>query len=571
MSMKKIYLLLTILTYALAPVSCSLEEVAFKPDEHDVTDAYTAESLLLGIYSKLGTDGIYRQNLPFIFNLPNDESKTSGETLTAQRTESSNAFTASSSYVQATWKALYDAVYSANYFLDLMEKKMPGFTQKDQQQCEYYVAEAKALRALLYFELVRWFGNVPLVLSPQESYKKAEEFSQAAPADVYIQIEKDLKEAAGVLTYYNEDNVRKDNSFRISKGGVLGLLTKVYVTWAGYPLKDESKWELAALTAQELIDEGPHGLLGDYEQLWHNSGSNTWDPKESLLELSYWSPLSTTESCGRVGMTNGVRATQGGLRGGNHTHSVFYNFHPTFLTKWPDYENDLRFGLTYADYSYTKEGRKAITKKKVDGVSDTDITFLMAWQWKDTHKDWKANWRFESCYLLTNRKWDTEIYVPDYNNQVNSNYSNVNWYLLRYADVLLLYAEALNEWKKAPTAEAFNAVNMVRRRGFGLGVNTPSELADLPSDLDYVKFQQAIRDERAWELAAEGHRRQDLVRWGIYYEAVMDTYDGLKDWYENAQRYFIGGEYTQKDKHELLPIPQREIDLCGYKQNKGWY
>lgn len=564
--MRNIYLTALVMSAMFMSASCSLDEVSYLTDESHVTDAYTAESLLLGVYEKLGTDGIYRNNLPFIFNLPNDESKTSGEGLTAQRTDMSNAFTASSSYVQLTWQSLYAAIYYANYFIDVVERKSPSFSEKDRQLCEYYIAEACALRALLYFELVRWYGNVPLVLSPDESYRKPEEFRQAAPTEVYAQIEKDLKYAIGVLPYAGEDKVRKDNSFRISKGGALGLLTKVYATWAGYPLKDESKWEQAALTAQTLIDSGHHGLLKDFQQLWHNSGSNTWDPTESLWEISYWSPLSTFESCGRVGMVNGVRATQGGLRGGNHTHQVMYNFHPTFLTKWKDYDKDLRFGLTYADYSYKKDGKSCITKKNSE-----DVPFLRAWLGKETDPKWQENWRFEASYLLTNRKWDTEMYVPDYNNQVNSNYSNVNWYLLRYADVLLLYAEALNEWKKAPDADAFEAVNMVRRRGFGLDVNTPSSVADLPSDLDYAGFQQAIRDERSWELAAEGHRRQDLVRWGIYYEAVMDTYNSLADWYKNAQRYFIGGEYTQKNKHELLPIPQREIDLCGYRQNNGWY
>ena len=569
--MKKINLLLIAMFCAGALLSsCSLEETPYEVDESYVTGADVSEALLLGIYQKLGTDGIYRQNLPFIFNLPTDESKTSGENLTAQRTEGSNAFTSSSPYVQDTWKALYSAIYDANYFIDLMERKMPNFSQKDQEQCAYFVAEAKALRGLLYFELVRWFGNVPIVLSPSESYRKPEEFVQASPEKVYEQIEQDLTDALGVLPYVTEDTVRKKTAFRISRGGVLGLLTKVYATWAGYPVKDETKWQKAVNTAEELINEGPHGLLSDFEQLWKNSGSNKWDPKESLLELSYWSPLSTFESCGRVGVVNGVRATKGGFRNGDHTHAVFYNFHPTFLTSWEGWENDRRFSLTYADYMYKPEGKVNVTTKKVDGVSDTGVTFIMAWQWKDQHKDWRENWRFEYCYLLTNQKWDTEKYVPDENYQVNGNYSNVNWYLLRYADVLLLYAEALNELNDGPTAAAYNAINMVRRRGYGLDIDAESDLADLTPGLTYEQFRDAVRNERAWELASEGHRRQDLVRWGIYYEKVMETYVSLKDWYVNAQRYFIGGEYTVKGRHELLPIPQREIDLCGYKQNPGW-
>ena len=289
---------------------------------------------------------------------------------------------------------------------------------------------------------------------------------------------------------------------------------------------------MAADTAKELIESGQHSLLSDFDQLWKNSGSNTWDPKESLLELSYWSPLTTNESSGRVGNTNGVRCVAGGLRNGNHGHNVFYYFNPTFLTGWKDYNMDKRFAITYADYQYKSTGKEMYCLKTVDGVKDSPVSFLMAWE--GTHPDWNESWRTVYSYRLTNRKWDTEIYVPDENYQVDNNYTNVNWYLLRYSDVLLLYAEALNEVSKAPTAEAYEAVNMVRRRGFGLDVNMSSADADLESGLSYEEFQKAVRDERSWELAGEGHRRQDLVRWGIYYETVIDTYSNLGSWYMTA-------------------------------------
>ena len=560
----------SLLVTSLALVSCSLDEKAYQMDESDIEDAGSAELLLYGIYSRLGTDGIYRHNLPVLFNLCTDEAKAEGSSLTAQRAEGSNAFGPSSSYVQQTWKALYQGIYDANYFLELLARKTPAFTEDDQTICALYAAEAKALRALFYFELVRWFGNVPLVLSTVDSYRAQDEYEQAAPQDVYRQIEQDLLDAAEVLPYAGQDNIRKSNSFRISKGGVLGLLSKVYATWAGYPLNDTSKWELAASTAKELIDSGQHHLLKDFRKLWTNSAENVWDPSESLLEISYWSPLATNESSGRVGNVNGVRGMLKALRNGDHGHNVFYYLHPTFLTSWKDWEKDKRFALSYADYQYTLDGKVNYTRKTVDGVPNTEVTFLMAWQYKDNHKDWTEKWRYEYSYRLTCGKWDTEIYVPDSNYLVDNNYTNINWYLLRYSDVLLIYAEALNEANQSPTPEAYEAINTVRRRAFGLDLDSTSDEADLAAGLSYEEFRQAVRDERAMELAGEGHRRQDLVRWGIYYETVIDTYNRLSEWYINGQDYFPGGRYTQKGKHELLPIPQREVDLCGYKQNNGW-
>ena len=89
--------------------------------------------------------------------------------------------------------------------------------------------------------------------------------------------------------------------------------------------------------------------------------------------------------------------------------------------------------------------------------------------------------------------------------------------------------------------------------------------------MDYENFQKAVRDERAYELAFEGHRRQDLVRWGIYYEAIKQTEQHLVNWYSDGPTYYICAMFTQKGKNDLLPIPQRDFDLMReYVQNPGW-
>ena len=568
MNMKRIFISFLISVVAFSGVSCSLEENVYtQTDESYVTDAAMAETVVMSIYRLLGVDGIYKQNLPFIFGMATDESKTEGNHITAQRAEGSNAFNASSSYVENTWKALYAAVYDANYCLEMLGRKAPTFSEEDQAKCAYYVAEVKALRGLLYFELVRWFGNVPLVLSSADAYQPAEQFKQADPHKVYEQIEQDLKDAAEVLPYSGDTDLRQNPSFRFSKGAALGLLAKVYATWAGYPLYSEGKWELAATTAKKVIDEGHHGLLADFDQLWHNSANNVWDPTESLIELSYWSPLATDSSSGRVGNINGVRNTKGALKNKAPDHNVFCYYNPTFLADWKDYKLDKRFAISYADYQYTDTGKTCFVLKTVNNVANTPIWFVTALEAEEKYHD---GWRGVYNYRLTHGKWDTEVYVKEDNYNTAANVTNINWYLLRYSDVLLLYAEALNEVNEGPTAAAYDAVNMVRRRGFGLELTTPSDVADLEDGLSYEGFQKAIRDERGWELAGEAHRRQDLIRWGIYADVVAETYNNLSSWHINGPEYFQAGKYTQKGKHELLPIPQREIDLCGFKQNPNW-
>ena len=112
---------------------------------------------------------------------------------------------------------------------------------------------------------------------------------------------------------------------------------------------------------------------------------------------------------------------------------------------------------------------------------------------------------------------------------------------------------------------------MVRRRGFGKPVGVADSSCDLPTGLSYEAFQKAVQDERAYELCFEGHRRQDLIRWGQYYDAIQSTAEQLASWHEQMPSLYLLPNYTVKGKHELLPIPQRELDLMtGCSQNPNW-
>ena len=562
--MKKI---LYILFASVLAAACSLDEKSYTDVDKGnyLRDASQAETLLLGVYQQMCTEGIYRFNLSMLLTLPTDEAKVEGSTLVGTREQASNAYTSTDSYVQNTWASLYTAIYQANSFLEAIQEARDRFSDTEQELISCFEAEARALRGLYYFELVRWFGNVPLVTASAESYRLPTEFVQADPVQVYEFIEADLKAAAEVLPWSADDKLRSDNSFRLSKGAVLGLLARVYATWAGYPLRDTSKWELAAEAAGKVVKSGKHALLKDYEQLWKNAANNVWAPSESLIEATFYAPQPNAASSGRVGKWNGVNAVQGSIKG--NYNMALYKIHPTFLAGWKDRGQDLRWALSFADYKYTLTGKTAITTSKIDGV-DTWITMDMAID--DKADNWKADFRKNFCFQLTPAKWDIEKYVEDANQVADNNLSNVNWYVLRYADVLLLYAEALNEISDGPTSDAYLAINQVRRRGFGLDVDTYSAKADLKRGLDQEAFRQAVRDERSYELAFEGQRRCDLVRWGIYAKRIREVYEGLMDWHELGPNYFIGALYTIEGKNELLPIPLHDVDLSGFKQNPKW-
>ena len=230
----------------------------------------------------------------------------------------------------------------------------------------------------------------------------------------------------------------------------------------------------------------------------------------------------------------------------------------SFVYDWREHAGDIRCGLSVANYKYSNDW-VLICKSS----SDTEEKAL------ENEADPTKKQKEKQAY--TPAKWDEQKYVSSFNRLINNDKSNINWYFLRYSDVLLLYAEAINELYGGPTAEAYSAINKVRRRGYGNPDDT--SVCDLKS-LDYTSFQKAVRDERKWELAFEGHRRTDLVRWGIYYETIQETDKALKTIWspDNKDPYnYVVAKYTVKGKSELLPIPQREKDLCKqFKQNPGW-
>ena len=553
--MKNIKYIITIILFGSLALSCSLEEKSYTEIDMDeyIKNAAEANNVLMGIYGDLCDEGMYRYNLGMLLDIPTDLAKGEGSTTNAFRIVPANAYTSVQSDIELTWEALYKAVYDANSFIRLLALNVENFDDDDKALATVYMGEARALRALCYFELVRWFGNITLTTDPMYAYKNTlSEMEQDDPVKVYEQIEKDLLYAAEVLPYATDDNLRTSNDFRFSKGAALGLLAKVYATWAGYPVQDESKWEKAAETAKILIDSGKHALLtegvdGDsgYEQLWWNTCNGVWDPTESLIEISFYSPTSTASG-----------------------NIAYYRVLPSFIKKWPNLTSDLRAQLSVANYRYLDETR---TKYDLQSSANNKIAFdpnQFATAFTEG-ADSKLRDRYSKN--LTPAKWDTEKYVKDANYMVDQNLSNVNWYVLRYADVLLLYAEALNEINNGPNATAYAAINMVRRRGFGVPINVTSNTADLASGMSYEEFRQAVRDERAYELAFEGHRRQDLIRWGIYYETVMQTAQDMENYLDGASAIYTAARYTQKGKHELLPIPQREMQLMPkYKQNPGW-
>lgn len=570
--MKKFIYYIGFLALCLLPASCSLEEESSTEVEKNkyMNDAKEAQDVLLGVYRSTVEDGMYGYALSIYFSMGTDISQVEGSTTENFRILPTNAYPASQAEVQTAWSALYAGIYNANDFLERVSTKMESYTEADKRLATIYIAEARALRALYYFELVRRWGNIPLMTTTAMSNQHPSTFVQADPVDVYKFIEEDLLYACDILPYATEPDYRSSNDYRFSKGAALGLLAKVYATWAGYPIQDASKWEAAAKTARILVESGKHDLLDDYAQLWKNTCNGIWDPKESLIEVSFYSPTYSggSDPVGRIGKWNGVKTTTQAGKSGSCAANV--QVVHSFVLDWraeaaPDpttgISPDRRLNLSIANYKHGHNDNNTNTIYTGDFYlaasipTDDEATALA--------KDLNPEKSQKAKQTYTPAKWDIDSYVESIP-FINNDKSTVNWYVLRYADVLLLYAEALNEWKGGPTTDAYAAINKVRKRGYG---NTGNYA--LPQNMDQAAFREAVRKERAYELAFEGHRRLDLVRWGIYYETIQNTYNELKNWWSSAN--YVVYDYTEKGKHELMPIPQREMDLCTkFNQNPKW-
>lgn len=625
--------IISVMTALIFLSSCSLDEKIYSyiPEEGYIEDAQSARTVLYGLYRNLCNNALYGNNLSMAYDMPTDISKADGFQLVGSRVFTCNAHDASYSVVQNTWQYLYKTIFNANDFLEKAEDAMGRLSEQDKAVVGVYMAEARVIRALMYFELVRIWKNITLITATEQSRQLSSTYVQNDPEEVYKFIEKELSEAADILPWAKADNLRTDNAYMISKASALGLLARVYTTWAGYPLlAGAPMWEKAKSTCETIINSGYHGLLEDYQALWDNSCNAKWDPTESLFEISFYSPIISSSAAlnasGLIGKWNGVYNVT------NTTPLVRVDARQravaTFASKWPDKLNDRRFYLSMADFYYegTKDKLGYVVEDKstrfyeesgIDGIMKvykTDVgkkvDFLRADE--PSANSYSLNAFIDGLYIA---KWDLMKYVTLSNQMSDGNYSNANWYILRYSDVLLMYAEAVNELE-GPTQEAYDAVNMVRRRGYGLyeasepenqpdetpedtsdqtqetpPAETPDEgtgtdegegqeevqpivtVADLPAGLSQEEFRQAVRDERAYELCFEGNRKNDLIRWGIYAETVKETGRALIEWGGKTQfaEYYLGASYTEEGKHELQPIPQREMDLMPlYKQNPNW-
>ncbi len=442
----------------------------------------------------------------------------------------SNTIDASMLELNRCWEALYVGIERANMLLDNIGGAQVGDSAKNEVK-----GQTLFLRAFYYFTLVDNFGAIPLKLTSTKSPVEPA-LPRAPVADVYAQIVKDLKEAEGLvrdITYYGFNG-------RISKTAVQAMLARVYLTMAGYPLRDEAKYTEARDYAKKVMLSDVHALNPSFSQIFINLTQDKYDIKECLWEVEYYgNNQEIIREGGYVGSWMGVYCP-------NVDTGFAYDYVHTTAKLYNSYEaGDTRRDWTIAPYRFVPSG--------------TGGTLV-----KVTRTNWNATEIYERSAGKYRREY--EVFKPK-----NQDFTPINFPMLRYSDVLLMFAEAENQIS-GPTQDAYDAVNMVRRRGFGKVVGVPDPVADLPAGLAQVDFLEAIKKERFCELSYEGLRKHDLVRWGSY----VSTMQQMVTQYQTSMpatlsAAAIGQASRITSRSVLFPIPNSEIAVNpNISQNPGW-
>jgi len=448
----------------------SLSEANFFQTEEDAISAINAA------YGSLQMRGLYSEDYPKVAEVPADD-------ITIDNTSGLSfddfGFSPAESQIDNVYSLSNEGVFRANQVL----ARVPDIDM-DEALKSRILGEAKFLRALYYWHLTSVFGQVPLLTEPPETVAESE-VPKASLEELYDQMIQDLQEAIQALPARSEYD--EANLGRATSGAAQALLGKVYLYAEMYP-----EAEAAFL---QVINSGEYSLVPDFSQIIIESNDNN---QESVFEVQYtdvggggW---ATIDGAGANETTLRERLNYPNGRGG------FGNLLPT-----QEIVDEFEEGDPRLEASVFRQG------DVYDPTTEGEEIYQSAWT--------------PTGYAIKKGM------LPFRRNLVES---GTNWPIIRYADVLLMYAEAANE--NGSQAEAIDALNMVRDR-----VDMPHyPTADYPVSNQQEVFE-AIVHERRVELAFEYHRYNDLRRWGLA-EAEL------------------GNLGYQAPRNRYMPLPQAEVD-----------
>ncbi|MGZ3923121.1 MAG: RagB/SusD family nutrient uptake outer membrane protein [Flavisolibacter sp.] len=461
-----------------------------------------ARAALISAYTQLTGDNGYGLKVSLYLPVGTDENMgPTGNDDQGRRSFPLYATTPGNTQMSGAYNQLFKGIQYANLCIASIPAMSLYQSGSDQQkkQLQRMYGEALTLRAQYYFEAIRNWGDLPAHFQAAETQATQDPFPKRVDRDtLYEHILNDLKTAEDLVPWRNEvASIGDPQDERITKGVVKGLRARIALARGGYSLRQnatmqrgsnyQAYYQIARDETNDIINSGQHGLDPNYKDLWKNQvGHRTsWDPYgELMFQATAIGRVGSADT--KIGYYNGPSVFDAPTQTTGSTGTSGVYMLPTFFYLYDS--TDTRRDVTCAPYG--------------DTLASDGVTFYKKGQ--------PATAIYDGKYR---RDW---LNPPLPQGTYLNNYSSFKWQILRYSDVLLMFAEAENELN-GPTAAAYNAINLVRRRAFGNSNN------DIPAGLSKDDFFKYIVRERALELADEGVRKYDLIRWNLLNSAITET------------------------------------------------
>lgn len=431
------------------------------------------------------------------------------------------------------WSEMYEIIENANLVIEGIRSS----EIRENEKMRYYLGEALTLRAMVYFDLIKHYGDVPMKLESTQS-DGSNLYLEKTDRDVIMDtLLVDLQEAAELLPWVGEAGYTSEHC---TKGFAYGLAARIALAEAGYAIRETPKegyvnlsekregqlgysdptyptmrpgnekrrqlYELALNCLDAIISSGRHQLNPSYEDEWYRINQLTLDQTyyENVFEVAHGLNYS-----GEMGYTAGVRInTAGSPFGFTNSSGKMKLTAPFFMSFDPE---DTRRDITCAPYEL-----RDVTATQTFTNAPFGI-YVAKWDVRKMTEEWRA----QNAAVSTKTGY------------------GINWVVMRYSDVLLMYAEVVNELYGPNGAgtcgkSAVEALAEVRSRAFnGNSEKVSQYVAQAAGSKE--SFFDAIVDERAWELAGEAVRKYDLIRWGLLIDKTVEMLDSYKHAIENDE------------------------------------
>lgn len=476
------------------------------PSKYSIDDVFSSQKdagqALNGVYASILSSNCFGQAYTYSLVLNSDvdyvsNSRESKQSNTPQRYDCD----ANSSTVNSVWNATWTAIENANNFVYNL-KNSPIYNEKNIEVTQM-MGEAKVLRAMLYYELMCYWGDVPFTFEPTSA---TENFAPAIKSrdDIAKALVEDLAEIAPKMKFASEIS---EGIERASREACWAMIARISLQAAGYSLRhgtgnpnegtygymakpsveqEQYFLEKARLYADSVIISGTHSLKKDYQQVFYDEcNMQVASGDDPIFELPF-----AIEASGTIGYRQGPQFTSnagetnfqwGECNGGQYLESFYrYSFAAGDARKY------VGEGFWYYDYQGTPILR--------------------------------------ASYGLHNLKWSKIWNTTSAFTKISTGNTGINFPYLRYADVLLMYAEADVKLTHQINDLAMNRLNEVRSRAF----RNAEGGAPAVTATDEKSFIKAILDERKWEFAGENMRWKDLVRNNLLAETIYWTF--MRNW-----------------------------------------